>query len=107
MDEESTPTKCFVRVAVPENICLQCGGLVENAALRRRLFSGSNKTKTCQNLELLLGDAFQAVEEKSAIVCRNCSDRNETLCEKIFYRKRELLQDERRVGSSYGKLCLC
>ena len=70
MAEESTPTKCFVRVAVPENICLQCGGLVENAALRRRLFSGSNKTKTCQNLELLLGDAFQAVEEKSAIVCR-------------------------------------
>ena len=56
MDEESTPTKCFVRVAVPENICLQCGGLVENAALRIRLFSGSNKTKTCQNLELLLGD---------------------------------------------------
>ena len=104
MDEESTPTKCFVRVAVPENICLQCGGLVENAALRRRLFSRSNKTKACQNLELLLGDAFQAVEEKSAIVCRNCSDRNETLCKKIFIARENFSKTkeglEARMGSS-------
>ena len=53
MAEENTPTKCFVRVVVPENICLR--GSVENAALRRRLFSGSDKTKTGRNLELLLG----------------------------------------------------
>ena len=65
MAEKNTPTKCFVRVAVPENICLQCGGSVENAALRRRLFSGSDKTKTSRNLELLLGDV---IEEKSAII---------------------------------------
>ena len=96
MDEESTPTKCFVRVAVPENICLQCGRLVENAALRRRLFSGSNKIKTCQNLE--------QVEEKSAIVCRNCSDRNETLCKKIFIARENFSKTkeglEARMGSS-------
>ena len=102
MDEESTPTKCFVRVAVPENICLQCGGLVENAALRRRLFSGSNKTKTCQNLEVLLGDAFQAVEEKSAIVCRNCSDRNETLCKKIFIARENFSKTKEGLEAHMG-----
>ena len=58
MEEENTPTKTFIRVAVPENICLQCGKLIENPALRRKLFSGKQKTKTCQSLELLLGDVF-------------------------------------------------
>ena len=92
MAEKNTPTKCFVRVAVPENICLQCGGSVENAALRRRLFSGSDKTKTGRNLELLLGDV---IEEKSAIICRNWSRQSSSsrqvyfifsayiLCEKV------------------------
>ena len=46
MEEENTPTKTFIRVAVPENICLQCGKLVDNPALRRKLFSGKQKTKT-------------------------------------------------------------
>ena len=63
---------------IPENTCiyLQYGESVENAALRRRLFSGSTKTKICQNLELLLGDLFE--------VCRNCAKRNETLTKKIL-----------------------
>ena len=58
MEAENTPTKTFIRVAVPEKICLQCGKLVDNPALRRKLFSGKQKTKTCQSLELLLGDVF-------------------------------------------------
>ena len=40
MEEKNTPTKTFIRVAVPENIYLQCGKLVDNPALRRKLFSG-------------------------------------------------------------------
>ena len=82
--EEITPTNIFLRVSpVPENICLQCGGSVhvEIAALRRRLFSGSTKTKTCQNLELLLGDLFEVGKE---IGCRNCAEYDETLTKKIF-----------------------
>ena len=54
MEEENTPTKTFIRVAELENICLQGGKLVDNPVLRRKLFSGKQKTKTCQSLELLL-----------------------------------------------------
>ena len=83
MEEENTPTKTFIRVAVPENICLQCGKLIENPALRRKLFSGKQKTKTCQSLELLLGDVFPRDNDLGTI-CRNCPERNETLTKKIF-----------------------
>ena len=83
MEEENTPTKTFIRVAVPENTCLQCGKLIDNPALRRKLFSGKQKTKTCQSLELLLGDVFLRDNDLGTI-CRNCSERNETLTKKIF-----------------------
>ena len=83
MEEENIPTKTFIRVAVPENTCLQCGKLIDNPALRRKLFSGKQKTKTCQSLELLLGDVFPRDNDLGTI-CRNCSERNETLTKKIF-----------------------
>ena len=83
MEEKNTPTKTFIRVAVPENIYLQCGKLVENPALRRKLFSGKQKTKTCQSLELLLGDVFPGDNDLGTIR-QNCSERNETLTKKIF-----------------------
>ena len=83
MEEENTPTKTLIRVAVPENICLQCGKLVDNPALRRKLFSGKQKTKTFQSLELLLGDVFPRDNDLGTI-CRNCSERNETLTKKLF-----------------------
>ena len=68
---------------MPENICLQCGKLVDNPALRRKLFSGKQKTNTCQSVELLLGDVFPRDNELGTI-CRNCSERNKTLTKKIF-----------------------
>ena len=83
MEEENTPTKTFIRVAVPENIYLQCGMLVDNPELRRKLLSGKQKTKTCQSLELLLGDVFPR-DNDSVTICRNCSERNETLTKNIF-----------------------
>ena len=50
---ENHANQAFFHVSpVPENISLQCGGSTENAAKRRRLFSGSTKlfkTKTCRN----------------------------------------------------------
>ena len=66
-----------------ENICLQCGKLVDIPALRRKLFSGKQKTKTCQSLELLLGDVFPQHNELGTI-CRNCLERNKTLTKKFF-----------------------
>ena len=82
MEKENTPTKTFIRVAVLENICLHCGKLVDNPALQRKLFSGKQKTKTCQSLELLL-DVFLRDNDLGTI-CRNCSECNETLTKKIF-----------------------
>ena len=64
-----------------ENICLQCGKLVDNPALRRKLFSGKQKTKTCHSLELLL-DVFPRDNDLGTIR-RNCSERNETLTKKF------------------------
>ena len=103
MEEGITPTKTFLRVSTfPENICLQCGGSVENAALRRRLFSGSTKTKTCQNLEVLLGDLFEVGKQ---IVCRNCAERNETLSKKIF-NVRENFERTKRSVKVQGSVCV-
>ena len=75
LEDENTPTKTFARVAVAEDICQQCSKLVDNLALRRRLFTGLQKKKTYLNLELLL---------RLQIICRNCSDRNETFAKKVF-----------------------
>ena len=71
MEEENTPTNTFIRVAVPENICLQCGKLVDNPALRRKVFSGKQKTKTCQSLEVLLGDVFPRDNSGSSNQCQS------------------------------------
>ena len=71
MEEENTPTKTFIQVAVPENICLQCGKLVDNPALRRKVFSGKQKTKTCQSLEVLLGDVFPRDNSGSSNQCQS------------------------------------
>ena len=71
MEEKITPTKPNFNVSpVLENISLQCGGSTENAAKRRRLFSGSTKlfkTKTC----------------------RNCAERNRTLTKSRIFNVRE------------------
>ena len=48
---------------------IKCDGSVENAALRRRLFSGWTKTKICQNLELLLGDYLALVFADIPVLC--------------------------------------
>ena len=61
MENENTPTKTFVRVDVAESNCEQCSELVDNTALRRRLFTVSQKTKTCLNLEHLLERVFRCV----------------------------------------------
>ena len=97
----------FLRVSpIPGNtcICLQCGGSVENAALCRRLFSGSTKTKICQNLELLLGDLFEVGKE---IVCRNCAERNETLTKKIFNARENFARTKQMVKAILqGSVCV-
>ena len=45
MEEENTPTKTFIRVAVPENICLQCGKLVDNPAITEKVIFRETEDK--------------------------------------------------------------
>ena len=58
---DSTPTKSIERVCVSpsskEQICLLCAKVVSNNDFRRKLTSsgGRKKTKTCFNLESILG----------------------------------------------------
>ena len=104
MEEENTPTKTFIRVVVPEDICLQCGKLMDNPALRRKLFSGKQKTKTCQSLELLLGDVFPRDNDLGTI-CRNCSERNETLTKKIFQVRANFSGPKESLGNNL-QICI-
>ena len=58
---DSTPTKSIERVCVSpsskEQICLLCAKVVSNNDFRRKLMTsgGRKKTKTCFNLESILG----------------------------------------------------
>ena len=88
MEQQNTPTKAFIRVAVPENICLPCSATVGNPALRRELFSGPNKTKIGASSWRRVWSRAQLRENEMGIVCRNCSERNETLT-KNFFKVRE------------------
>ena len=85
MEDGNNPTKMFVPVGAAENICQQCRELVDNPTLRRRLFTNSQKAKTCPN--------------HSQIICRNCSDRNETLAKKVFLVRKHFSETREKLGS--------
>ena len=101
MEEENTPTKTFVRAALPANTCLQCRSSVADPNKRRRLFSGTKKTKTALNLELLLGRVFDITEKGT--ICRSCSERNETLTKKIFMVRQEFSETREKLDAEGSK----
>ena len=90
MEDQETPTKTYLRyISVwqySENICIQCGKEVFNSQNRRRLFTceTAEKNKVCRNVELILGDVLSREELGAAIICRACTNRNETLAKKVF-----------------------
>ena len=69
--EEDTPTKSFHRLTEPgtsESICLQGGSEILNSQNRRLFVSNTEKTKSCLNLEVIVGHAF-AREDVSKLYC--------------------------------------
>ena len=95
---DSTPTKSIERVCVSpsskEQICLLCAKVDDLRRLEK-------KTKTCFNLESILGkeissDCFLQLFLTN-ILCRNCADKNETLVRKL-HGVRESLQSSRKVA---------
>ena len=53
------------------------------SSVTKKVIFRETEDKTCQSLELLLGDMFPRDNDLGTI-CRNCSERNETLTKKIF-----------------------
>ena len=98
---DSTPTKSIERVCVSpslkEQICLLCAKVVSNSDFRRKLTTsgGRKKTKTCFNLESILGKEISSDCFLTNILCRNCADKNETLVRKL-HGVRESLESSRK-----------
>ena len=99
---DSTPTKSIERVCVSpsskEQICLLCAEVVSNSDFRRKLTTsgGRKKTKTCFNLESILGKEISSDCFLTNILCRNCADKNETLVRKL-HGVRESLESSRKA----------
>ena len=99
---DSTPNKSIERVCVSpsskEQICLLCAKVVSNSDFRRKLTTsgGRKKTKTCFNLESILGKEISSDYFVTNILCRNCADKNETLARKL-HGVRESLESSRKA----------
>ena len=69
--EEGTPTKSFHRLTEPEtseSICLQYDSEILYSQNRRLFVSNTEKTKSCLNLEVIVGHAF-AREDVPKLYC--------------------------------------
>ena len=92
---DSTRAKSIERVCVSpsskEQICLLCAKVVSNSDFRRKLTTsgGRKKTKTCFNLESILGKEVSSDCFLTNILCRNCADKNETLVRKLHGSERK------------------
>ena len=99
---DSTPTKSTERVCVSpslkEQICILCAKVVSNSDFRRKLTTsgGRKKTKTCLNLESILGKEISSDCFLTNILCRNCANKNETLVRKL-HGVRESLESSRKA----------
>ena len=86
---EDTPTKTIDRICVSpgskESICLLCAKDIENSDYKRRLVAaGNTRSKVCLNLELLLGQELSVADLLTNILCRNCTDKNDTIGKKVI-----------------------
>ena len=84
----------FVSPSSKEQICLLCAKVDDLRRLKK-------KTKTCFNLESILGkeissDCFLQLFLTS-ILCRNCADKNETFVRKLHGVKKSL-QSSRKAA---------
>ena len=85
MDEDDlTPTKTISRVNTVSPLKRRkrfafCVEAVSNLDYRRKLFSGSNKSQACVNLEILVGAKLDRGNSVTEIICRNCARTNENV----------------------------
>ena len=84
----------FVSPSSKEQICLLCAKVDDLRRLKK-------KTKTCFNLESILGKEISSEcflqLFLTSILCRNCADKNETFVRKL-HGVRESLQSSRKAA---------
>ena len=86
---DSTLTKSIEHVYVSpskkEQSCLLCAKVVSNHDFTQKLTTSGDrkKTKTCFNLESILGKEISSDCFLTNILCHNCADKNETLVRKL------------------------
>ena len=104
---QSTPTKtvCHPAAVSPkskESICVHCLEIVSNPDYRRNLFSNSKseKTKACVNLEIVVGATINPESCITAIVCRNCERRNDSLVKILESRELFYSSESKLVAES-------
>ena len=107
MDEDDlTPTKTISRVNISpktkEAVCILCLEAVSNPDYRRKLFSGSNKSQACVNLEILVGAKLDRGNSVTEIICRNCARTNENVVKKILEIRQQFLSSKERLAAHRG-----
>lgn len=107
MDENDlTPTKTISRVNIfpksKETVCILCVEVVSNPEYRRKLFSGSNKSQACVNLETLVAAKLDSGNSVTEIICRNCARTNENVVKKILEIRQQFLSSKERLAAHRG-----
>ena len=87
-EDDLTPTKTISWVNISpkskETVCILCVEAVWDPDYRRKLFSGSNKSQACVNLETLVDTKLHRGNSVTEIICRNCAWTNENVVKKIL-----------------------
>ena len=107
MDEDDlTPTKTISRVNISpkskETVCILRVEAVSNPDYRHKLFSGSNKSQACVNLETLVGTKLHSSNNVTEIICRNCARTNENVVKKILEIRQQFLTSKERLAAHCG-----
>ena len=104
--DDLTPTKTISRVNISpkskETVCILCVEAISNPEYRRKLFSGSNKSQACVNLEILVGAKLDRGNSVTENICRNCARTNENVVKKILEIRQQFLSSKERLAAHLG-----
>ena len=91
-----------------EQICLLSAKVVSNSDFRRKLTTsgGRKKTKTCFNLESILGKEISSDCFLTNILSRNCAGKNETLVRKLHGVRESLESSRKAITEEKGGITL-
>ena len=105
-EDDLTPTKTISRVNISpkskQTVCILCVEAVWDPDYRRKLFSGSNKSQACVNLETLVDTKLHRGNSVTEITCRNCARTNKNVVKKILEIRQQFLSSKERLAAHCG-----